>query len=131
MSSVVICLLSDIPKPAPAAAPASAPSFNPGLDAAFSSTPIANSSAPAQGPGLNQDIFDEAFGALNTSPFEMPPVAMVHRHIHKDTYHAHINQVAVFFCNFCLFFTLQQTATIGQTSGSTNAFGEPFGNPFA
>ncbi|XP_044030939.1 disabled homolog 2 isoform X1 [Siniperca chuatsi] len=75
--------------PAPAAAPA--PSFNPGLlDAAFSSAPIAN----------NQDMFDKAFGAPNSSPFGVPPVAM-------------------------------QTATVGQTSGSTAAFGDSFGNPFA
>ncbi|XP_044030943.1 disabled homolog 2 isoform X4 [Siniperca chuatsi] len=74
--------------PAPAAAPA--PSFNPGLlDAAFSSAPIAN----------NQDMFDKAFGAPNSSPFGVPPVAM--------------------------------TATVGQTSGSTAAFGDSFGNPFA
>ncbi|XP_041816508.1 disabled homolog 2 isoform X3 [Chelmon rostratus] len=77
MSAVV----NDVPKPAPA--PAAAPSFNP-------SAPSAN----------NQDMFDEAFGAPNSSPFGVPPVAM-------------------------------QTAAVGQSSGSTAAFGDPFGNPFA
>ncbi|XP_041816507.1 disabled homolog 2 isoform X2 [Chelmon rostratus] len=76
MSAVV----NDVPKPAPA--PAAAPSFNP-------SAPSAN----------NQDMFDEAFGAPNSSPFGVPPVAM--------------------------------TAAVGQSSGSTAAFGDPFGNPFA
>ncbi|XP_022625672.1 disabled homolog 2 [Seriola dumerili] len=85
--------------PAPAAAPA--PSFNPGLlDSAFSSAPVANNVAPAQGHGLNQDKFDEAFGAPNSSLFGVPPVTM-------------------------------QTTAVGQNSGSTAAFGDPFGNPFA
>ncbi|XP_023278066.1 disabled homolog 2 isoform X1 [Seriola lalandi dorsalis] len=85
--------------PAPAAAPA--PSFNPGLlDNAFSSAPVANNVAPAQGHGLNQDKFDEAFGAPNSSLFGVPPVTM-------------------------------QTTAVGQNSGSTAAFGDPFGNPFA
>ncbi|XP_070780521.1 disabled homolog 2 isoform X3 [Enoplosus armatus] len=87
MSAVV----NDVPKSAPAPAAAPAPSFNPGLlDAAFSSAPIAN----------DQDMFDKAFGAPNSSPFGVPSVAM-------------------------------QTATVGPTSGSTAAFGDPFGNPFA
>ncbi|XP_040914347.1 disabled homolog 2 isoform X3 [Toxotes jaculatrix] len=90
-------VVNDIP--APAAAPA--PSFNPDLlNAAFSPAPIANNSAPAQGQDLNQDMFDKAFGAPNSSPFGMPPVTM-------------------------------QTATVGQTSVSTAAFGDSFGNPFA
>ncbi|XP_042251793.1 disabled homolog 2 isoform X5 [Thunnus maccoyii] len=60
-----------------AAANAPAPSFNPGLlDAAFSSAPITNNSAPAQGQDLHQDMFDEAFGAPNSGPFGAPPVAM-------------------------------------------------------
>ncbi|XP_019937546.2 disabled homolog 2 isoform X1 [Paralichthys olivaceus] len=89
--------VNDVPKPAPAAAP----SFNPGLlDAAFSSASISNNSAPAQGQGLNQDMFDEAFGSPNSSLFGGPPVTM-------------------------------QTTAVGQTSGSTAAFGDPFGNPFA
>ncbi|XP_040914346.1 disabled homolog 2 isoform X2 [Toxotes jaculatrix] len=89
-------VVNDIP--APAAAPA--PSFNPDLlNAAFSPAPIANNSAPAQGQDLNQDMFDKAFGAPNSSPFGMPPVTM--------------------------------TATVGQTSVSTAAFGDSFGNPFA
>ncbi|XP_042372532.1 disabled homolog 2-like [Plectropomus leopardus] len=86
----VINQITAAPAPAPAPAAAPAPSFNPGLlDAAFSSAPVANNSAPAQGP--NQDMFDQAFGA---------PVAM-------------------------------QTAAVGQTSGSTAAFGDRLGNPFA
>ncbi|XP_029300992.1 disabled homolog 2 isoform X2 [Cottoperca gobio] len=85
--------VNDVPKPA------AAPSFNPGLlDAAFAPAPIANNSAPAQGP--RQDMFDQAFGAPDSSLFGAPPVAM-------------------------------QTAVVGQTSGSTAAFGDPFGNPFA
>ncbi|XP_071321465.1 disabled homolog 2 isoform X2 [Trachinotus anak] len=89
--------VNDVRKPAPASAAAPASSFNPGLlEAAFSSAPVANNSAPAQGQGLNQDKFDEAFGAPNSSPFGVPP-----------------------------------TATVGQNSGSTAAFGDPFGNPFA
>lgn len=58
-------VVNDAPKaaPAPAAAPASIPGL---LDAAFSSAPVANS----------QDIFDEAFGAPDSSPFGVPPVAM-------------------------------------------------------
>lgn len=62
------------PKPAPAAAPA--PSFNAGLDAAFSSPLLSNNSAPAQGQGVKQDMFDQAFGAPDSSPFGVPPVAM-------------------------------------------------------
>ncbi|XP_010794102.1 disabled homolog 1 isoform X3 [Notothenia coriiceps] len=69
MSAVV----NDVSKPAPV--PAAAPSFNPGLlDAAFSSAPIANNSAPAQGP--KHDMFDQAFGAPDSSLFGGPPVAM-------------------------------------------------------
>ncbi|XP_036973029.1 disabled homolog 1-like isoform X3 [Acanthopagrus latus] len=49
-------VVNDIPKPAPATAAAPA----------FSSTPAANS----------QDMFDDAFGAPNSSPFGAPPVAM-------------------------------------------------------
>ncbi|XP_070706410.1 disabled homolog 2 [Pempheris klunzingeri] len=90
--------VNDLPKPAPAAAPA--PSFNPGLlDAAFSS-PTPNNSALAQGQGLNQDMFDKAFGAPNSSPFGVQPVTM-------------------------------QTPAVAQNSGSTAAFGDSFGNPFA
>ncbi|XP_069024281.1 disabled homolog 2 isoform X2 [Embiotoca jacksoni] len=85
---------------APAPAAAQTPSFNPGLlDAAFTSAPVVNNLAPSQGQGLNQDMFDNAFGALDSSPFGAPPVAM--------------------------------NASVGQTSGSTAAFGDPFGNPFA
>ncbi|XP_026153840.1 disabled homolog 2 isoform X5 [Mastacembelus armatus] len=99
----ISAVVNDVPKPAPvpAAAATPAPSFNPGfLDAAFSSAPIANNSAPAQGQGLSQDMFDQAFGSPNATPFGVPPMTM-------------------------------QTASVGQTSGSTAAFGEPFGNPFA
>ncbi|XP_037608941.1 disabled homolog 2 isoform X3 [Sebastes umbrosus] len=54
---------------------APAPAAAPGLfDAAFSSAPVANNSAPAQ--GANQDMFDNAFGAPDSSPFGVPPVAM-------------------------------------------------------
>lgn len=82
----------------PAAAPAAAPV--PGLlDAAFSSAPILNSSAPPQGPEPGQDMFDKAFGAPDSSPFGVPPVAM--------------------------------NTSVGQSSGSTAAFEDPFGNPFA
>ncbi|KAM6901306.1 disabled homolog 2 isoform 3-T5 [Lycodopsis pacificus] len=89
--------VNDVPKPAPALA--AAPGFNPGLlNAAFASAPIANNSAPAQGP--NHDMFDQAFGAPDSSLFGAPPAAM-------------------------------QTAAVGQSSGSTAAFGDPFGNPFA
>ncbi|XP_051268104.1 disabled homolog 2 isoform X3 [Dicentrarchus labrax] len=85
-----ISAVNDVPKPANPA-PAAPPSLNPGrLDAAFSSAPTAN----------NQDMFDQAFGAPDSSPFGVPPVAM-------------------------------QTAPVAQTSGSTAAFGDPFGNPFA
>ncbi|XP_069556989.1 disabled homolog 2 [Brachyistius frenatus] len=85
---------------APAPAAVQTPSFNPGLlDAAFTSAPVVNNLAPSQGQGLNQDMFDNAFGALDSSPFGAPPVAM--------------------------------NASVGQTSGSTAAFGDPFGNPFA
>nr|XP_046231444.1 disabled homolog 2 isoform X3 [Scatophagus argus] len=53
---------NDVPKTAPAAAPAPA---NPGLlDATFS--PTSN----------NEDMFDKAFGAPDSSPFGVPPVAM-------------------------------------------------------
>ncbi|KAM7392534.1 hypothetical protein PAMA_007582 [Pampus argenteus] len=86
--------VKDVPKPAPA------PSFNSGLlESAFSSAPITNNSAPAQGQGVQQDMFDEAFGAPNPNPFGAPPVPM--------------------------------SASVGQSSGSTAAFGDPFGNPFA
>ncbi|XP_030006440.1 disabled homolog 2 isoform X2 [Sphaeramia orbicularis] len=90
----------DAPKPTPVPAAAPAPSLNPGLlEAAFSPAPTANNSAPAQGQGVSQDMFDEAFGAPNSSPFGPPPVAV--------------------------------SAPVGQSSGSTAAFGDPFGNPFA
>ncbi|XP_060918055.1 disabled homolog 2 isoform X1 [Labrus mixtus] len=62
--------VNDAPKAAPA------PSFNSGFEAAFSSAPVANNSAPAQGKGLNQDMFDQAFGAPDSGPFGGPPVAM-------------------------------------------------------
>lgn len=73
-----MCL--DFPKPAPAPAAAPAQSFNPGLlDATLSSAPIPN----------NQDMFDKAFGAPNSSPFGAPPVVMVQRfpqtHIYTTT----------------------------------------------
>nr|XP_020510219.1 disabled homolog 2 isoform X2 [Labrus bergylta] len=55
--------VNDAPKAAPA------PSFNSGFEAAFSSAPVANNSAPAQGKGLNQDMFDQAFGAPDSGPF--------------------------------------------------------------
>ncbi|XP_030006442.1 disabled homolog 2 isoform X4 [Sphaeramia orbicularis] len=91
---------NDAPKPTPVPAAAPAPSLNPGLlEAAFSPAPTANNSAPAQGQGVSQDMFDEAFGAPNSSPFGPPPVAV--------------------------------SAPVGQSSGSTAAFGDPFGNPFA
>uniref|UniRef100_A0A3Q1F2W3 DAB adaptor protein 2 n=1 Tax=Acanthochromis polyacanthus TaxID=80966 RepID=A0A3Q1F2W3_9TELE len=93
-------LANDVPKAAPAPAAAPAPNFNAGLlDAAFSSAPVSNNSAPSQGQGLNQDMFDQAFGAPDSSPFGVPPVAM--------------------------------NASVGQSSGSTGAFGDAFGNPFA
>ncbi|XP_023121268.2 disabled homolog 2 isoform X2 [Amphiprion ocellaris] len=70
-------LSNDAPKAAPAPAAAPAPNFNAGLlDAAFSSAPVSNNSAPSQGQGLNQDMFDQAFGAPDSSPFGVPPVAM-------------------------------------------------------
>lgn len=70
-------LANDAPKAAPAPAAAPAPNFNAGLlDAAFSSAPVSNNSAPSQGQGLNQDMFDQAFGAPDSSPFGVPPVAM-------------------------------------------------------
>ncbi|XP_004549951.1 disabled homolog 2 isoform X2 [Maylandia zebra] len=81
-----------------ASKPAAAPV--PGLlDVAFSSAPIQNSSAPPQGSELGQDMFDKAFGAPDSSPFGVPPVAM--------------------------------NTSVGQSSGSTAAFEDPFGNPFA
>lgn len=81
-----------------ASKPAAAPV--PGLlDVAFSSVPIQNSSAPPQGSELGQDMFDKAFGAPDSSPFGVPPVAM--------------------------------NTSVGQSSGSTAAFEDPFGNPFA
>lgn len=68
----------DVGKPAPAPAAAAAQSFNSGLlDAAFTSAPVTNNSAPAQ--GFQQDKFDEAFGAPDSSPFGVPPVTMVYR----------------------------------------------------
>ncbi|XP_030599001.1 disabled homolog 2 isoform X3 [Archocentrus centrarchus] len=89
----------DPSKPASVPAPAPAPSVNPDLlDAAFSSFP--NNSAPSQGQGPSQDMFDKAFGAPDSSPFGVPPVAM-------------------------------QNTSVGQSSGSTSAFGDAFGNPFA
>ncbi|KAM9841041.1 disabled homolog 2 isoform 1-T1 [Aulostomus maculatus] len=80
--------------------PPSTSSLTPGLlDAAFASAPLTNNSSAAQAQGVNQDMFDEAFGAPNPTPFGVPPVAM--------------------------------SAPVGQSSGSTAAFGAPFGNPFA
>lgn len=71
-----MCLLSscsceDAPKSAPAPAPAAASSLTPGLlNDAFSSAPVAN----------NQDMFDQAFGAPDSSPFGVPPVPMVNEY---------------------------------------------------
>ncbi|KAM9734661.1 disabled homolog 2 isoform 1-T6 [Menidia menidia] len=80
-------------KPASAAPP---PSLNPDLlDAAFSSAPVM--SAPS-GLGLNQDMFDQAFGSQESSLFGSPPVPV--------------------------------NTSVGQT-GSMDAFGSGFGNPFA
>ncbi|XP_068190841.1 disabled homolog 2 isoform X1 [Antennarius striatus] len=63
--SQISAVVHDVPKPAPA--PAAAPSLHPGLlDAAFSPAPVAN----------DQDMFDKAFGAPDSSPFGVPPVAM-------------------------------------------------------
>lgn len=56
-------------------------------------------------PAANsQDMFDDAFGAPNSSPFGAPPVAMVQT-IHTDAYNAyHTPSVTVFICNFSPFF---------------------------
>lgn len=105
------------------------PAAAPGLfDAAFSSAPVANNSAPAQ--GANQDMFDNAFGAPDSSPFGVPPVAMVQRLTQTHIYTIYSVTVIIInvICDFLLSI-LQQTA--GQTSASTAAFGDPFGNPFA
>ncbi|XP_076020108.1 disabled homolog 2 isoform X2 [Genypterus blacodes] len=86
----------DVPKPAPVAAPVPAQSLNPGLlDAAFSPAPLTNTPAPA----VNQNMFDEAFGAPSASAFGAPLIPM--------------------------------STPVGQTSGSSAAFDDPFGNPFA
>uniref|UniRef100_A0A8C5GMZ7 PID domain-containing protein n=1 Tax=Gouania willdenowi TaxID=441366 RepID=A0A8C5GMZ7_GOUWI len=75
-----------------------APSLNSGLlDASFPLAPITNNSS--QGQACNQNIFDDAFGAADSSPFGAPPVAM--------------------------------NSSVGKSSGSTDAFADPFGNPFA
>ncbi|XP_076020109.1 disabled homolog 2 isoform X3 [Genypterus blacodes] len=87
---------NDVPKPAPVAAPVPAQSLNPGLlDAAFSPAPLTNTPAPA----VNQNMFDEAFGAPSASAFGAPLIPM--------------------------------STPVGQTSGSSAAFDDPFGNPFA
>ncbi|XP_061763773.1 disabled homolog 2 isoform X3 [Nerophis ophidion] len=56
-------------------APKVAPAFGPNtaalLDGAFSSGPTLNNS----GPGLNVDMFDEAFGTPDSAPFGAPPAA--------------------------------------------------------
>lgn len=88
MCSVITYLFLDVPKPA--AAPAAAPNFTPGLlDAAFSSAPVAN----------NQDMFDKAFGAPDSSPFGVPPVAMVQRYTnaHHIKYHSNNYNNVIFF----------------------------------
>ncbi|KAM3599274.1 uncharacterized protein V6R79_002952 [Siganus canaliculatus] len=54
------------PAPAPAPAPAAAPSSAGLLNDAFSSAPVTN----------NQDMFDNAFGAPDSSPFGAPAVTM-------------------------------------------------------
>uniref|UniRef100_A0A3P9M6K9 DAB adaptor protein 2 n=1 Tax=Oryzias latipes TaxID=8090 RepID=A0A3P9M6K9_ORYLA len=60
-------------KAPPAQAAAPAPLFNPDLlDSAFSS--VGNSSA--QPASVNQDMFDQAFGAPNSNPFGAPPIAV-------------------------------------------------------
>ncbi|KAM4635609.1 disabled homolog 2-like isoform 4-T8 [Polymixia lowei] len=90
----------NFPKPAPAPTAVPSPSLNPGLlDAAFCTSVTTSTPAPAPGQGLNQSMFDDAFGAPNPSLFGTPPIAL--------------NTPAV------------------QTSGPSDAFGDPFGNPFA
>lgn len=75
-------------------------------------------------------MFDKAFGAPDSSLFGVPPVAMVQRFTQTHIYT--ISSVTVIICNLWPFFSiLQQTAAVGQTSGSAAAFGDPFGNPFA
>ncbi|XP_017283058.1 disabled homolog 2 isoform X3 [Kryptolebias marmoratus] len=72
MSSLAV---NDAPKPSPASVPVPAatlaPSFTPDLNAAFSSAPNTISPAPTQG----LDMFDQAFGAPDSSPFGALPVA--------------------------------------------------------
>ncbi|AWP15587.1 putative disabled -like 2 [Scophthalmus maximus] len=60
---------NDAPKLAPVPAAAPALSFNPGLLDAFTPAPISKNSAPG-------NMFDDAFGAPNSSSFGMPPVTM-------------------------------------------------------
>lgn len=70
----VACFCLGASKAPPAQAAAPAPLFNPDLlDSAFSS--VGNSSA--QPASVNQDMFDQAFGAPNSNPFGAPPIAVV------------------------------------------------------
>ncbi|XP_056146322.1 disabled homolog 2 isoform X2 [Lampris incognitus] len=72
----ISAVANEVPKPAPAPAAVPSPSPNAGLlDAAFFCTPV-TTSAPAPAQGLNQNIFDEAFGAPISNPFETKPIAM-------------------------------------------------------
>ncbi|XP_061589954.1 disabled homolog 2 isoform X3 [Cololabis saira] len=67
---------NEAPNPAPAPTTAPVASINPDLlSAAFSSAPVLDHSVPSQGHNLNQDIFDQAFGAPDSSPFGAPSVA--------------------------------------------------------
>lgn len=97
-------------------------SFTPDLlDDAFSSAPVPNSSAQSPGQGFSQDMFDKAFGTPDPNPFGAPPVVgkLIHLNVH--------------FCslNPCGHNSLLLQNAVAQTSGSTDAFGDAFGNPFA
>lgn len=89
-------------------------------------------------------MFDKAFGAPDSSPFGVPPVAMVQSFIcdHLLLYHPNPNdpfdnkdivilEFLFFFPQFFFFFFFKQNTSVGQSSGSTAAFEDPFGNPFA
>lgn len=103
------------------AAPAAAQAFSPGLlEASFAPAPAANS----------KDMFDQAFGAPASSPFSAPPVATVSE-IHQDVRNGAPCPTWSSSVVICFLLTIQQTAGGGQTLGSTDAFGDPFGNPFA
>ncbi|KAL0965799.1 hypothetical protein UPYG_G00285860 [Umbra pygmaea] len=103
IQSHISAAISDSPKPTPRQA---APYMSPtGLLDAFGQTPAPSLATIAE-PGLNQNVFDDAFGMATPNAFGAPPNAFGAPPLATNT-------------------------LVAQTTGISDPFGDPFGNPFA